>query len=63
MRLGGNVTRDLAASILTESEEHVDRLGTQLYRSGRVGIENYLSEQTGGHDRWRSASRYWRSTS
>ena len=51
MRLGGNATRELLAPILTESEEHVDRLGTQLYRSGRVGIENYLSEQTGGHDR------------
>ncbi len=63
MRLGGNVTRELAAPILTESEEHVDWLGTQLYRVGKVGIEHYLSEQTDGHDRWRSASRYCRSTS
>lgn len=51
MRLGDNGTRELVAPILTESEEHVDWLETQLHRIGKVGIENYLSEQMGGHDR------------
>ena len=51
MRRGGNATRELLARILTESEEHVDRLGTQLYPVGKVGLEYYPSEQTGGHDR------------
>lgn len=50
VRLGDNGTRELVAPILTESEEHVDWLETQLYRIEKVGIENYLSEQMGGHD-------------
>ena len=36
---------------LSESEEHVDWAETQLFRIEKVGIENYLSEQMGGHDR------------
>ena len=36
--------------ILTESEEHVDWAETQLFRIEKVGIENYLSEQMGGHE-------------
>lgn len=50
VKLGDNGTRELVAPILTESEEHVDWLETQLHRIGKVGIENYLSEQMGGHD-------------
>lgn len=50
VKLGDNGTRELAAPILTESEEHVDWLETQLYRIEKVGIENYLAEQMGGHD-------------
>ena len=50
VRLGDNGTRELVAPILTESEEHVDWLEPQLYRIEKVGIENYLSEQMGGHD-------------
>ena len=43
-------TREILEPILTESEEHVDWLETQLYRIEKVGIENYLTEQMGGHD-------------
>ena len=50
VKVGDNGTRELAAPILTESEEHVDWLETQLFRIEKVGIENYLSEQMGGHD-------------
>ena len=50
VRLGDNGTRELAAPILVESEEHVDWLETQLYRIEKVGIQNYLAEQMGGHD-------------
>ena len=49
VRLGDNATRELAAPILVESEEHVDWLETQLFRIGKVGIQNYLAEQMGGH--------------
>lgn len=38
-------TRELLELILTESEEHVDWLETQLHRIGAVGMENYLTEQ------------------
>ena len=36
--------------ILTEFEEHVDWLETRLFRIEKVGIQNYLAEQMGGHD-------------
>ncbi len=50
VEVGDNATRELAAPILVESEEHVDWLETQLFRIGKVGIRNYLAEQMGGHD-------------
>ena len=50
VKAGDNGTRELAAPILTESEDHVDWLETQLFRIQTVGIENYLAEQMGGHD-------------
>ena len=50
VKVGDNGTRELAATILIESEDHVDWLETQLFRIQTVGIENYLSEQMGGHD-------------
>ena len=50
-RLGDNGTREVLEPILTESEEHVDWAETQLFRIEKVGIENYLTEQMGGHDR------------
>src|SRR5437868_4753592 len=48
--LKDNGTRELLAPILTESEEHVDWLETQLMRIEKVGIENYLAAQMGGHE-------------
>lgn len=51
VELADNGTRELVAPILTESEEHVDWLETQLFRITAVGLEYYLAEQMGGHDR------------
>jgi bacterioferritin len=45
--LGDNGTRELLADMLTSEEEHVDWLETQLDLVGRIGEENYLSEQLG----------------
>src|SRR5262249_5605132 len=44
---GDNGSRELIEPILTESEEHVDWLETQLHLVGAVGIQNYLTEQMG----------------
>jgi len=40
-------TRELIEPILTESEEHVDWLETQLGLINDVGLQNYLTEQMG----------------
>ncbi|MBM40776.1 MAG: bacterioferritin [Acidobacteria bacterium] len=48
--LKDNGTREVLEPILSESEEHVDWLETQLFRIESVGLENYLTEQLGGHD-------------
>lgn len=45
--LKDNGTRDLAAPILAESEEHVDWLETQLGLIGAVGLQNYLQSMMG----------------
>ena len=45
-----NGTRELLEPILTESEEHVDWLETQIGLIEAVGLQNYLTEQMGGHD-------------
>jgi len=50
VRLKDNGTRELAAPILTESEEHVDWLETQLGLIDTVGLQNYLTEQMGSAD-------------
>lgn len=42
-----NGTRELLEPILTESEEHVDWLETQLGLIEAVGLQNYLTEQMG----------------
>ena len=47
MRQKDNGTREVLAPILTESEEHVDWLETQLGLIDQVGLQNYLSEQMG----------------
>jgi bacterioferritin len=49
-RLKDNGTRELLEPILTESEEHVDWLETQLHLVATVGIQNYLTEQMGKAD-------------
>ena len=46
-KLKDNGTRELLEPILTESEEHVDWLETQLDLVKAVGIQNYLTEQMG----------------
>jgi bacterioferritin len=46
-RLKDNGTRELIEPILTESEEHVDWLETQLGLIEAVGLQNYLTEQIG----------------
>ena len=40
-------SRELLEGILTESEEHVDWLESQLHLIKEVGVENYLSQQIG----------------
>jgi bacterioferritin len=47
VKLKDNGTRELAAPILVESEEHVDWLETQLHLIQTVGLQNYLTEQIG----------------
>jgi bacterioferritin len=49
-KLKDNGSRELIAPILVESEEHVDWLETQLALIEAVGLQNYLTEQMGGHD-------------
>src|SRR2546421_12575968 len=44
---GDNGTREILEPILTESEEHVDWLETQLGLIAMVGLQNYLQEQIG----------------
>jgi bacterioferritin len=46
-KLKDNGSRELLESILTESEEHVDWLETQLDLIEAVGLQNYLTEQMG----------------
>lgn len=47
--LKDNASRELAESILIESEEHVDWLETQLSLINDVGLPNYLQSQMGEH--------------
>ena len=50
MKVKDNGTREILGPILTESEEHVDWLETQLGIIAAIGLQNYLSEQLGGTD-------------
>ena len=47
VKLKDNGTRELLATILVESEEHVDWLETQLNLITQVGLQNYLQSQIG----------------
>src|SRR5947207_9602903 len=49
-KLKDNGSRELVEPILVESEEHVDWLETQIDLIKSVGLQNYLTEQMGGHD-------------
>lgn len=48
VQLGDNGTRELLASILVESEEHVDWLETQLSVINDIGLPLFLQDQIGG---------------
>jgi bacterioferritin len=50
MQLKDNGTRELVEPILTESEEHVDWLETQLSLINDVGLQNYLQSQMHGEE-------------
>ena len=45
--VGDNGTRELLESILKDEEMHVDWLEAQLDQIEQMGIQNYLTEQTG----------------
>jgi bacterioferritin len=45
-----NGSRELLASILVESEEHVDWLETQLSLINDLGVPKYLQLQVGEHE-------------
>ncbi|MFM7148482.1 MAG: bacterioferritin [Gemmataceae bacterium] len=47
IKVKDNATRELLDGILTESEEHVDWLETQLGLIEQVGLQNYLQSQIG----------------
>jgi len=50
MRQKDNGTREVLGPILSESEEHVDWLETQLGLIKQIGLQNYLSEQMGSSE-------------
>ncbi len=47
LKVNDSGSRELLATILVESEEHVDWLETQLDLISKVGMQNYLQEQIG----------------
>lgn len=49
-QVGDRGTREILAPILTESEEHVDWLETQLGLIDTVGLQNYLQDKIGSED-------------
>jgi bacterioferritin len=46
-KLGDRGTREILAGILKDEEGHVDWLEAQLDQIDQMGVQNYLSEQTG----------------
>ena len=50
IKVNDSGSRELLATILVESEEHVDWLETQLDLIRQVGMQNYLQEQIGESD-------------
>lgn len=45
--VGDNGTRDILQGILNDEEGHIDWIEMQLDQIQQMGIQNYLSEQTG----------------
>ncbi len=45
--VGDNGTREIVESILREEEGHIDWIEAQQSQIGQMGIQNYLTEQTG----------------
>jgi bacterioferritin len=50
IKLKDNGTREVLGPILSESEEHVDWLETQLRLIAELGLPNYLAEQMGSDE-------------
>lgn len=50
LEAGDSGSRELLATILVESEEHVDWLESQLDLIEKVGIQNYLAQMIGEED-------------
>ncbi len=50
LKLKDGGTREVIEPILTESEEHVDWLETQLSLINDIGLQNYLTEQMSSGD-------------
>ena len=43
--VGDNGSRDFLTSILTDEEDHIDWIETQIEQIAQLGVENYLVEQ------------------